>query len=76
MKRLIKATLGAIVLTLTLALPAEGSVKWICNVPGVGDVTFVTAANAALHGINTANATAGQVFHDQFGEECRVVVDP
>jgi hypothetical protein len=76
MKRLVKAILGAIALTLTLSLPAQASVKWVCNVPGEGDVTFVTAADAALHGITTANAKAGQVFHDLFGEVCRVVVDP
>jgi hypothetical protein len=34
--------------------------------PGEGDVTFVTAADAALHGINTANAYAGRVLHDKF----------
>jgi len=36
-------------------------------------VVFVTAAEAARHGIETANAHAGQVFFDQFGEECTVV---
>jgi hypothetical protein len=76
MKRLIKVILGASILTLTLAAPADASVKWICNVPGEGDVTFVTAADAALQGINTANAHAGQVFHLKFGETCRVVLDP
>src|SRR2546428_190615 len=76
MKRLIWATIGAIILTLMLALPAQASVQWVCNVPGEGDVTFVTAADAALHGINTANSKAGQVFHDKFGEECRVIQAP
>ncbi len=76
MKRFIWAILGAVVLTLILALPAQASVQWICNVPGEGDVVFVTAADAALHGIDTANARAGQVFHLQFGEVCRVVVVP
>jgi hypothetical protein len=46
-------------------------VRWVCDVPGEGDVAFVTAADAAAHGIHTANAKAGQVFHDQFGEVCR-----
>ena len=36
-------------------------------------VVFVTAAEAARHGIDIANNQAGQVFHDQFGEVCRVV---
>jgi hypothetical protein len=76
MKRFIRAIVGAMVLTLMLALPAHASVQWVCNVPGEGDVTFVTAGDAALHGINTANAKAGQVFQDQFGEVCRVDVVP
>jgi hypothetical protein len=76
MKRLIWAILGAMVLTLMLALPARASVQWVCDVPGEGEVTFVTAADAALHGIKTANSKAGQVFHDKFGEECRVIVVP
>jgi hypothetical protein len=73
MRRLIVAILAAIALVLMLGLPAHASVRWVCNVPGEGDVTFVTAADAALHGISTANGRAGQVFHDQFGEVCRVV---
>jgi hypothetical protein len=76
MRRLIQVILGASILTLRLSTPAHASVKWICNVPGEGDVTFVTAADAALHGINTANAHAGQVFHLRFGETCRVEIDP
>jgi hypothetical protein len=76
MRRLTWMILGALISTLMLALPAQASVQWVCNVPGEGDVTFVTAADAALHGINTANARAGQVFHDQFGEVCRVQVVP
>jgi hypothetical protein len=47
-------------------------VRWVCNVPGEGDVTFVTAADAARHGIDTANAHAGQTFKLRFGEVCRV----
>jgi hypothetical protein len=76
MRRLTWMILGALISTLMLALPAQASVQWVCNVPGEGDVTFVTAADAALHGINTANARAGQVFHDLFGEVCRVQVVP
>jgi hypothetical protein len=44
----------------------------VCNVPGEGDVTFVTVADAARHGIDTANAHAGQAFNLRFGEVCRV----
>ena len=49
------------------------TVQWVCDVPDEPEpVVFVTAAEAARHGIDTANK-AGQVFHDQFGEVCRVV---
>jgi hypothetical protein len=44
----------------------------VCDVPDVGTVTFVSAADAARHGIDTANTRAGTVFHDQFGETCHV----
>jgi hypothetical protein len=40
--------------------------------PGEGLKTFVTAADAARHGIDTANSRAGVVFHDRFGEVCHV----
>ena len=75
MKRSIKAMVGIIVLTLTLTLPASAgaTVKWVCFVPGVGDVTFVSVPDAALHGITQANLKAGETFRNQFGEECRVV---
>jgi hypothetical protein len=48
-------------------------VIWRCQVPDVGTVDFVTAAEAARHGIETANSHAGQTFRDQFGEACIVV---
>jgi hypothetical protein len=74
-KRIIQAV-AAVALTLTLALPAQAdpvnrSVKWVCVVEGEA-VTFVSAPEAALHGIEQANATAGRVFHDLFGEDCHV----
>jgi hypothetical protein len=76
-KRLFSTAVAVIVLTLTLAIPVQAgvprTVHWVCDVPDVGLVTFVTAAEAARHGINTANAHAGQVFFDQFGEVCTVV---
>ena len=77
--RLIKLLVPAIaiVVTLILAVPAQGAiaknVKWVCDVPGEGLVTFVSAPGAALHGITRANATAGQTFLRQFGEVCTVV---
>ncbi len=80
MRRLVKAMVTATVLTLSIALPAQGAVdrtvKWVCTVPGEGDVVFVSAPDAALHGIDQANSTAGVVFGTQFGEVCRVEVDP
>jgi hypothetical protein len=85
MKRSFKTFVTVIVtasaLTLALVLPAStgaktGAVKWICDVPDEGEVTFVSAPAAAEHGIRQANDTAGVVFHDQFGEDCSVVLDP
>jgi hypothetical protein len=72
MKRLVVG--GAVALALIVALPASAgaSTKWVCDVPGEGLVTFVTAADAARHGIDTANSKAGVVFHDRFGEVCHV----
>jgi hypothetical protein len=76
-KRFMKALVPATVLSLTLALPAhaavEKTVTWRCDVPDVGEVDFVSAPGAALHGITQANATAGQTFTNNFGEECIVV---
>lgn len=82
MKRLIGTVAVAIALTLSLTISAQAkppsTVQWVCVVPGTPPeppetVIFVTAAEAARHGIETANAHAGQVFFDQFGEECTVV---
>ena len=80
MKKFIRALVPAalVVLTLSLALPAQAAVvktvNWVCDVPGEPEpVTFVSAPAAALHGITRANATAGQVFLNKFGEVCTVV---
>lgn len=72
--RCIKAVVAPIAVVLVLAWPssAGASVRWVCNVPGEGDVTFVTVSDAARHGIETANAHAGQTFNLRFGEVCRV----
>ena len=76
MKRLLGTVVAAIVLTLTLIMPAHAGVSrtvhWVCDVPDVGRVVFVTAAEAARHGIETANAHAGQTFADRFDEVCTV----
>jgi hypothetical protein len=74
MNRRFKALLGtaAIALPLVLSTEAGASTKWVCDVPGEGLVTFVTAADAARHGIETANSRAGVVFHERFGETCHV----
>jgi hypothetical protein len=62
----------AIALPLALTANASAATRWVCDVPGEGTVVFVTAADAARHGIETANARAGVVFHDRFGETCHV----
>jgi hypothetical protein len=62
----------AIASFLTLSAPAGARTLWICDVPGEGLVTFVSAADAARHGIETANSRAGAVFHARFGETCHV----
>jgi hypothetical protein len=48
------------------------SVKWVCDVPGEGTVTFVAAPEPARSGIVKANSTAGETFNEQFGEVCHV----
>jgi hypothetical protein len=72
--RRIGATVGALagIFVTAWPAPAGASVRWVCNVPGEGDVAFVTVADAARHGIDTANAHAGQTFNLRFGEVCRV----
>jgi hypothetical protein len=73
----IKAMGAAAAVTLFLAWPASAwaRVMWVCDVPGEGPVTFVSVPDAAQHGIETANAHAGQTFNRQFGEVCTVVQD-
>jgi hypothetical protein len=69
---------AAIAVTLALALPAGAGARtiWRCQVPGTPvPVDFVSAADAADHGINTANNHAGATFSRNFGEECIVVHD-
>ena len=72
--RVVKGVLGVVALVVVLTFPAGAGARtnWICHVPGEGKVTFVSAADAARHGIEQANSTAGTVFHDQFGENCHV----
>jgi len=62
----------AIAVPLALSAPASARTLWVCEVPNEGTVVFVSAADAARHGIDTANAKAGTVFHDHFGETCHV----
>jgi len=70
----VRAGIAALAIALPLALTANASATtlWVCDVPNQGTVVFVTAADAARHGIDTANARAGVVFHDRFGETCHV----
>ena len=75
MKRLVKLAIAAGALTLLIALPggAEARTLWVCQVPGEPEpVTFVSAADRALHGITRANEKAGATFARQFGERCHV----
>ena len=76
MTRKTLALLGAVGLSLSLAGSVVAgqprTVSWVCDVPGEGLVVFVTAAEAARHGIDTANSLAGQTFHLRFGEVCTV----
>jgi hypothetical protein len=75
MKRLVRSAVAAGALTLLFALPgtAQGRTLWVCQVPGeVEPVVFVSAADAALHGITRANQRAGETFSTKFGEECHV----
>jgi len=71
----IKAMGAVAAVTLFLAWPASAGarVMWVCDVPGEGPVTFVSVPDAAQHGIETANAHAGQTFNLRFGEVCTVV---
>jgi hypothetical protein len=73
MKRRVRASVALAVVMLTFVLPGgvEADTKWVCIVDGE-TVVFVTAADAADHGIRQANSRAGQVFHDKFGEDCHV----
>jgi hypothetical protein len=74
MQAKIRAAIVAVTISLSLVLSAQASAstKWVCDVPNEGLVVFVTAADAARHGIDTANSTAGTTFHDRFGEVCHV----
>jgi hypothetical protein len=73
-RSIIRAAIASVVLLLPAVFSsnASASTSWVCDVPGEGLVTFVTAADAARHGIDTANSHAGVVFHDRFGETCHV----
>ena len=75
MKGRLKAMVGAFAIVLAVAMPtsAGATVTWVCEVPGEEPVTFVSVPDAARHGIETANAHAGQTFNRKFGEVCAVV---
>ena len=75
MKRRLRAMVGVFAIVLAVAMPtsARATVTWVCEVPGEGTVTFVSVPDAAHHGIETANAHAGQTFNRKFGEVCTVV---
>jgi hypothetical protein len=74
MNRHVRAAIATIAISLPLGLAANASAstRWVCDVPNEGTVVFVTAADAAAHGLDTANSRAGMTFHDRFGEVCHV----
>jgi hypothetical protein len=76
MKRLLVTVISVVALLLTPTVAAHAgqpkTVHWVCEVPGEEPVTFVTAAEAARHGIETANSRAGETFAENFGESCTV----
>jgi len=77
MKRIVMAT-AAVALAGSLVLPAQAepvprTVVWRCQLENGDVVDFVVAPEAARHGLMQANSRAGQVFADQFGEDCDVV---
>jgi hypothetical protein len=74
MNKHVRVGVAALGLACALVLSAQAGARtlWVCDVPNEGTVTFVSAADAARHGIDTANARAGMTFHDRFGEVCQV----
>jgi hypothetical protein len=76
MQRAVIAVVAAVALVLALAFPAGAGARteWVCLVEGE-PVVFVSAGDAARHGIETANGKAGVVFQ-KFGEVCSVRTTP
>jgi hypothetical protein len=74
MQRAILAMVATVALALALAFPAGAGARteWVCVVGGEPEI-FVSAGDAARHGIETANGKAGVVFQ-KFGEVCSVRV--
>jgi hypothetical protein len=72
MQRFITGVIAAGALMVAVAFPAGAGARteWVCVVDGE-PVVFVSAADAARHGIETANSKAGVVFQ-KFGEVCTV----
>ena len=60
MNKHVRVGVAALAMSCALALSAQASARtlWVCDVPNEGTVTFVSAADAARHGIDTANARA------------------
>jgi hypothetical protein len=78
MKRPLEAIAAVGVLALALVFPAGAGARteWICTVEG-DQVVFVSAADAALHGLPKADSKAGVVFENQFGEvNCHIESNP
>jgi hypothetical protein len=77
MQRAVMTMVAAVALALALTFPAGAGARteWVCVVEGEPEVVFVSAADAARHGIETANGKAGKVFQ-KFGEDCFVRTTP
>ena len=74
MARWIKGMAAAGALTVALAFPAGAGARtqWICTVDGE-QVVFVSAGDAAHHGLTIADSKAGVVFETKFGDvDCHV----
>ena len=72
MQRFIMGLIATGALAVAFAFPSAAGARteWVCVVDGQ-PVVFVSAADAARHGIETANSKAGVVFQ-KFGESCSV----
>lgn len=74
MKRSATVVIPMVAAAFVLVWPAGAAAetRWVCELPGGETRVFVSAADAALHGITQANSKAGATFNRLFGETCHV----